>query len=164
MRRVRGVGRWGLILVLLLGGAVGVGVWLQFRPGLLTEEALSEARSRWEAEGPTSYLLEMELKGAVVDTRRIEVREGKVVAMTTGGAEVPASVWEYWSVTALFDSLATEMANAREPQKIFGGSGQAVVTLRVRFDPELGHPTYFLRHVSGSFVDMSWRVVSLQPL
>lgn len=156
--------RWWVLAAVVMGTAAGVAVWLQFRPALLTEESLREARARWEAAGPASYVLELEMSGAFSDTRRVEVRDGRVVGMTTDGAEVPVTAWEHWSVEALFGSLATEIANAREPRKIFGGTTQTSVTLRARFDPELGHPTYFLRHVSGTFVDMSWRVVTLEPL
>ena len=165
MARGKGASAWKWLLpVAGVGALLGALAWMQVRPPLLTEDHLREARERWQASGPVSYTLELELKGAIEDIRRIEVRDGRVVGMTTDGVEVAATAREYWSVHGLFGSMATELANAREPGRIFGDSERLEVTIRAKFDSRLGYPTFFLRHVSGSFRDVSWRVTSFEPL
>lgn len=149
---------------LALGAALGLAAGLYFtlrQPAeALTSERLERARARWTAAGPRSYTLELELAGVLRDRRRIEVREGAVVAMTTGGVEVPRQAWDYWTVDGLFAFLETELANAASPERAYGVSDPSRVVLRARFDPDLGYPEFFLRHVMGSRRDTSWTVVA----
>jgi hypothetical protein len=72
------------IVGLTLGLVIGY-LWLREPSSLLTTDRLDEARRRWQQQGPASYVLEVETKGAVGATHRIVVREGEVVEMTTGG-------------------------------------------------------------------------------
>ena len=68
---------------------VGVGgglLWSLRSPAEpLDADRLAAARERWERRGPSDYALELELSGALSDRRRIVVRDGEVVEMTTSG-------------------------------------------------------------------------------
>src|SRR5262245_9462723 len=51
----------------------------------LTEETLEAASARWETNGPASYDMDIELRGARPGTVHVEVRDRKVTAQTRDG-------------------------------------------------------------------------------
>lgn len=142
-------------------GLVGGYLWLREPSAPLTAERLQAARRQWQQEGPTSYVLEVETRGDVRAVHRIVVREGEVVEMTTGGRAAAQAAWEYWSVEGLFDFLDAELGNAGNPRQAYGGDVSEVI-LRARFDPEMGYPSYFLRHVLGRQQGIEWHVVGFE--
>ena len=144
----------GLILGLLAGL-----LYLRRSTDPLTTERLANARALWQERGPVSYQFELELGGAIEDRRLVQVREGEVVAMTSDGVEVPASAWPYWTVEGMFASLEQELQNAAHPQRIYGISDPERVLLQAEFDPELGYPSRFLRHVLGTRQSIEWTTV-----
>ena len=148
------------ILGLTLGLVIGY-LWLREPSAPLTKERLDRARNLWQQQGPASYVMEVETKGAVGNIHRIVVREGEVVEMTTGGRIATHSAWEYWSVEGLFDFLDTELGNANNPERAYG-AGVSEVVLRARFDPDLGFPSHFLRHVLGRQQSIEWNVVRFE--
>jgi len=131
--------------------------------GPLTEQALAAAQAQWRDRGPRSYDLELEIRGGQEGAHEIQVRDGRVTRMTTGGKPVAESVWAFWSVDGMFTFLAQELENAKAPLRAHGVSDPAAVTLRVQFDAELGYPRYFLRHVTGRQSEIWWEVTSLEP-
>ena len=122
----------------------------------LTDETLADARALWEQNGPASYDLTVEVSGAQEGRHEIEVRDGEVVAMTTGGAPVPERAWRFWTVPGMFRFLAIELENAADPQRVHGTDVRVV--LRAAFDPTYGFPQRFLRHVSGERRSIEWNV------
>lgn len=128
----------------------------------LTSERLAAARARWEAEGPSSYTLVLQMRGAVQDRRTIEVRDGQVVDMKTGGRPAREGSWSYWSVDGLFDFLDTELRNAAHPPPELGIDDPSQIVLRARFDRRWGYPAYFLRHLLGRQQSTEWEVVDFQ--
>lgn len=163
-RRRQGRGRvpWRWIA---LGLALGLaaGLLLARKPGApLTPERLAEARARWQAHRPVDYELEIQMRGAVRDLRRIEVRDGEVVEMTTGGAPVPREAWSYWTVDGLFEFLEDELDNASRPAEAYGVDDPRRVVVRVAFDRRWGYPSFFLRHVLGRGQSVEWTVTSFE--
>ncbi len=146
-----------LVAAFVIGAGAGLLLLGRDRAEELTAERLAEAREVWESQAPASYTMELEMRGALSEVRTVVVRNGRVVTMTTGGIEAPASSWEYWSVEGLFDVLAAEIANAADPQRTLGAGK---VALLARFDPSWGYPSYFYRHIMGSLNDVEWRVSS----
>lgn len=130
----------------------------------LTLGALEAAEGRWRDRGPRDYLLAVEIGGSQEGRHEVRVREGRVEAMTTGERPVPESAWEYWSVEGMFRQLRQELALARDPRKAHGAADPATVTLRIRFDADLGAPRYFLRHVSGRATGIWWKILTLEPI
>ena len=122
----------------------------------LTGESLKDARARWAAAGPPDYDLTIVVSGVQEGEHEIEVRNGAVTAMRTGGAAVPRSVWRHWDVPGMFRFLATELENAREPERAHGTN--ASVVLRADFDEQYGYPRRFLRHVTGQRRSIEWKV------
>jgi len=146
-----------ILLGLLLGIATTYAAFRYESSDLLVSESLTEARARWEADGPESYDIVVQTSGSMVAEHRIEVRNGAVQKMTTGGKEATPGSWEYWSVDGLFDFLATEIRNGQDSLRAYGVDPGSVV-LRVRFNDEFGYPEFFLRHVLGKGMAIEWRV------
>ncbi len=151
-----------------LATGLGVGLlggWLVAGrgPAPLSADDLAAARQRWKERGPRSYLVEIETRGPAGASQVVEVREGEVVRMTTGGVEASREAWSYWTVEALFSFLDAELANAAESQRVYGAPPGTVV-LRARFDARWGFPSAFLRHVLGRRDSVEWRVRRFEPL
>lgn len=128
----------------------------------LTAEALKEARSRWQSRGVQSYDLFVEVRGAQRGDHRIEVRNGRVTRMTTGGEPAARTAWQHWTIDGMFDFLATELDNAGQPGRAHDAK-PGDVELRAAFDEEFGYPRRFLRHVSMQTRSIEWRIVSFEP-
>jgi hypothetical protein len=154
----------GIALALVAGLAVGLLVLRSGAAPELTEAALADARQRWNTAGPASYRIELEMRGALSDHRQIEVRDGRVVAMTVDGRPASESAWRYWSVEGLFDSMAEELENARHPPPGLGIADGSQLVLRAAFDPGLGYPTRFLRHLLGRQCGTEREVVGFERL
>lgn len=150
--------------VALAGGLlVGLLVLRSSAPPALSAESLAAARARWEAEGPASYTLELQMAGSLEDRRLIEVRDDRVVAMRIGERDASPESWEYWSVDGLFDFLEQELANAANPPAELGVTDPSQIVLRARFDRRWGIPTHFLRHLLGRQQSIEWMVVRFEP-
>ncbi|MCK6462073.1 MAG: DUF6174 domain-containing protein [Planctomycetes bacterium] len=132
-------------------------VYLLTRPSTgepLTPERLAAARALWKEKGPGSYVVDVDVRDA---HHRVEVRDGKVVSMTTDGREAPERVRAYWTVEGMFQSLSEELSNLRRPEAAFGVSDPSRVMLRALFDEQYGYPARFLRHVEGETRSVEWQ-------
>lgn len=149
-----------------LAVVVGVGgglLWSLRSPAEpLDAERLAAARELWRRHGPSDYAIELELSGALSDRRRIVVRDGEVVEMTTSGVRVPRPTWSYWTVEGMLGFLEDELDNRSRPERAYGVSDPEAVVLNASFHPELGYPTHFLRHVMGKGRGVEWRVVAFE--
>ena len=123
------------------------------------EQDLARARARWEAAGPSSYTMEIDVRGARSAHHVIEVRDGTVVAMTTDGEAVPERVWPAWSVEGLFAILDDELRYGKER----AARGEATPLLLAAFDPGTGAPTSFLRHEQGATRGQEWVITRFAP-
>lgn len=150
----------GLSFTLLLG-IVFFAPFKRGRP--LTRERLREARRRWREKDLKDYDLEIRVGGSQRAFHRIQVRGGKVVRMTTGGADVGSRPGRYWTVEGLFGFLETELEHAGKPERAYGVKDPSQVVLRAEFDPEWGFPRRFLRHVMGRSLEARWEVISFSP-
>lgn len=152
-----------MALALVGGLLVGLLVLRSGAPPELTPESLAAARAHWEAAGPASYTLELEMKGALEDRRKIEVRNGRVTDMRVGDRPASADSQAYWSVEGLFEFLAAELRNAADPPPELGVADPSQIVLRASFDPRWGYPESFLRHVLGRQQSTGWEVVRFEP-
>lgn len=142
-------------LIGLLALATVPVVWMLARTSTepLTPERLAAARAAWNETGPRSYVIDVDVRDA---HHRVEVKDGKVVSMTTDGREAPERLHAYWTVEGMFQSLSEELSNLRRPEAAFGVSDPSQVTLRVAFDARYGYPARFLRHVEGQTRSVEW--------
>ena len=150
--------RWtiaGLAAVVVI---VGLLVLFLRRPPVLTLERLQAAEQRWRASRISDYDMRITVSGVQRGVHKIEVRDGKVTGMTTGGAEVARHVWPRWTVEGLFDFLREELANAEDPENAFGVSDPSRVVLYAGFDEQTGYPRRFLRHVMGRQESVEWQI------
>jgi hypothetical protein len=138
-------------------------LWHREEGERLTAALLADARARWQRHRPRAYDLEVVVSGAQEGAHRIEVREGRVVKMTTGGGPVRENVWEYWTVDGMFRFLADELGNVERPEAAYGVAQGSEVVLRVVFDETYGYPARFLRHVIGSRQSVEWRIRGFVP-
>ena len=151
-----------MVLALTGGLLLGLLLFRSSAPPELTATELADARSRWEEKGPSSYAFELQMGGALDDRRRIEVRDDVVTEMTSDGRLAAESSWEHWSIDAMFGFLETELRNASDPKKTLGVADASQVVLRADFDPELGYPSYFFRHLLGRQQSTQWEVVRFE--
>ena len=130
----------------------------------LTREALDAARKTWRDKGPSDYKMDIHVEGRQSGEHHVEVRGGRVVKMTTGGAPASEHVWEFWSVDGMFEFLTMELNNASRAKATYGADDDGEVVLAAAFDDEYGYPRRFFRHVMGKQVGIEWEDSSFQPL
>lgn len=163
----RGARSRQLVLATIGGLAVGLGLavallvyWSRGDMPPLTRARLDEAIARWEQYGPSSYDLDVVIRGRQPGTVHIEVRRGEVVAMTRNG-RTPAQrrTWEFWTVPRQLESLEIELEAADDPQRGFGAPAGARVVQRAIFHPDLGYPLRYERIVLGTPLEVEWETV-----
>jgi hypothetical protein len=129
----------------------------------LTEGALEAAMAKWDQNGPASYDMDIELRGARPGNVHVEVRAGQVTAHTRDGRIPNESTWYTWSVPGMFDMLARDIQIAENPQQEIGAPPGAKWWLRCEFDPQFGYPARYHQVVTGGGPEVLWQVVKFQP-
>lgn len=155
---------WALVAVGLVVVAGIVALLLRRPAETLTAARLQTAEQRWHASGVSDYEMRIVVSGIQQGTHHIRVRGGRVVEMTTGGAEVPKHVWQRWTVEGLFAFLEEELENAKDPENAYGVEDPSQVILQVTLDKELGYPRHFLRHVMGRQASIEWDVEEFERI
>jgi hypothetical protein len=154
----------GVCLVSAL--VIAVGVLRRREDPPLTRAEYDAAKARWQAKGPKSYNLDLHFysQNAPVDYH-LEVRDGKVVALTRNGSPVPQQARrDPWAIDALLEQMGEDLKIAEDPKRDFEVKPGVKVQLKATFDPTLGYPTMYRRLVRGSPVQFSWWVRSFQPV
>lgn len=132
---------------------------------LLTRADYEAAADLWNAKGPTSYNLELQLTGNRPGVIRVEVRDGQATRMQRDGV-VPSQerTWFYWTVPGMMDTIAEELEMAESPAKSFNVPGASEVIQRAQFDPQFGYPRKYDRMVLGADFETHWEVTNFEPL
>jgi hypothetical protein len=156
----------------------------------ITFELLDAAASRWSANSPNDYDMEIELTGINPGVAHVEVRHGNVTAMTLNGRPTKPHIWDDWSVPGLFTIIRRDLEVCMAPRGTVtaadktlspGGRGQGEgaaeqltstkesnlpqpdpVVPRGLFDPKLGYPVQYHR-VTPTGADAKWRITRLTP-
>lgn len=149
--------------LVLIAVAVLTYVFAAERMPDLTEARLQAAMDQWAENGPSSYTMALELRGAQPGTVHIEVRDGTVVDATRDGREPPPRTWNVWSVPGQFDTLERELVLAEDPQHEMDVAAGATLHLRCEFDPQYGFPRRYLRFGTGGVPEVFWRVTAFEP-
>jgi hypothetical protein len=129
----------------------------------LSENALQQARQRWEQRGPKSYDVDLELSGAQPGPVHVEVRVGVVTAATRNGRPTPPRTWDVWSVPGQFETLERELEMAEDPQQEMNAPPGAQLRPSCEFEPNLGYPQRYYRFETGGAPELSWRTTSFKP-
>jgi len=167
--------RWLSVRVVLLGvllGGLGTlvvgGLYLasQGEAGMprLKEANFHAAEARWRKLGPPSYDLDVEISGGQTGLFHVEVRRGEVTACTRNGLAPRRHTWETWTVAGQFETLELELQGAADPQSRYGVPAGTQVIQQAMFDPELGYPLRYERHVMGANLPVAWRVTRFAPV
>ena len=137
----RAVRRLGLCLLFLAASGCGED------PLAPDEQALANARARWESRGPSTYTYHYRLScfcpPQLLETARISVSDGQVTAVHLLDSDVPAPPDTYdWyeTVEGLFERLAVALE-----------SDPAV--FEVTYDGTLGYPTSAQVDISEQIAD-----------
>ena len=129
----------------------------------LTEARFEEAEQRWAANGPASYDMDLTIRGAQPGEVHIEVRDGKVTAMTRDGKSPPERTWETWTVPGQFAMLEQEFALAADPDREGQAAPGSAVWLRADFDSKYGYPRIYHRVMTGGGPEVYWKVTRFEP-
>jgi hypothetical protein len=149
-------------LALVGGLVVGLLVMRGDAAPKLEPTDLAAAQQRWSENRPADYEITLQMGGALTDQRRIVVRDHQVVEMTVNDISSSEASWSYWSVEGLLKFLEDEIRNRENPIPGMGVSDPRQIVLRARFDPDLGYPIYFLRHLLGRQQGTEWEVVAFE--
>jgi hypothetical protein len=154
----------GLLCALLaiFGVLAGLRLFLAERTPELSQVALQAALERWQANGPESYDLDVQIGGAQPGLAHVEVRNGAVTVATRDGQ--PLDDWnrDEWTIPSQFEMLEREFEFQADPQNEMGAPPGAKLWLRCEFDPKLGYPRRFRRQATGGAPEAFWRS-KLQP-
>lgn len=158
-KRRRRAGFWLASVCLLIAAAVF------FRQPVrpLTEKDLTRARATWQHAGLQNYVMKVRLIGSLEGEHEIEVQNGRVVSMSTGGQPVANHVWPYWTVEGMFQFLEEELSQKERPASAFEVADSEEVFLSAEFDGKLGYPRRFLRQVFGRRHTAEWEVREFRP-
>jgi hypothetical protein len=154
------------LMAMILAIAVVIGLLQVFvvqRIPELSEARLQAAQTLWEAQGPGSYNMDLEIRGAQPGTVHMEVRDGNVVAMTRDGRSPPERTWDVWSVPGQFDTLQRELEMAEDPQHEMEVAAGTKLRLLCEFDGQLGFPRRYHRYSTGVAPEVFWRVTAFEP-
>jgi hypothetical protein len=153
-----------------LGLLAGVGLMLVaiaiFRDPTpeLTVADYEAAVRRWDAHGPGSYDLDLDLEGNRPGKIHVEVRQGKITHMTRDGIEPRQKrTWEYWSVPGQLDTIGQELEKAGNPAEGFQTPPGSRMVQRAVFDPQYGYPIRYQRIILGSNLEIRWQVTRFVP-
>ena len=142
-------------------------VALQFfvadRNPLLSAGRLVAAQQLWQQHGPSSYDMEVEIRGAQPGNVHVEVRDGAVTQESRDGLATPKRTWDTWSVPGMFSTLERELVLAEDPQHEMDVAAGTRLQLRCDFDPKNGLPRRYHRFATGAAPEVFWRVTDFQP-
>jgi hypothetical protein len=128
----------------------------------LSEATLRAAIERWQKNGPASYDLDIELRGARPGNVHVEVRNKEVTLETRDGRTPGRWTWDTWSVPGLFDTLSQDLQIAEDPEQQIQAAPGTKWRLRCEFDPRFGYPAQYHRLVTGG-PEVFWRLTEFQP-
>lgn len=153
-----------VVMAVVCGGLISI-LFLRDNTPELTQRTLQEAEALWNADGPTSYDMTLELGGARPGVVEVQVRGGQVVSMRRDG-RTPSrrDTWDVWSVPGQFETLARNLEIAADPVDQINASPDTRWLLRAEFDPEFGYPRRYRQLIIGTGPVVSWDVRSFREV
>jgi hypothetical protein len=156
-----------IVLGVVLGSVVGLigvfGAMVYFNRGqlsLMKAADFEAAETRWKDRGPANYDLDLEGNFVLKGRLHVEVRNGKVTAMTLDGRAEPERLWDYYSVPGLFGIIRDDLErNARADAK-----PENIVIQQAEFDTEFGYPRRYQRSGASAGQGGDWRIVRFRAV
>lgn len=152
----------GAFIIAITSIALALQYFVADRLPELSEASLDQATKLWDKQGPTSYDMDIELRGARPGQVHVEVRDREVVAETRDGREPGRWTWKTWSVPGLFDTLSQDLQIAADPEQQIQAAKGTKWRLRCDFDAEFGYPSRYHRMVTGG-PEVFWWVTKFEP-
>jgi hypothetical protein len=151
------------IAMLIIAVLLGLKMFVADDIPVLTEEALQAATEQWQARGPASYDLDVQIGGAQPGVAHVEVRNGETTVATRDG--LPLQDWnkDEWTVFGQFEALEREFEFAANPQETMNAPPGAKISLRGEFDPQYGYPRRFHRYATGGAPEVYWNATRFTP-
>lgn len=118
----------------------------------LTATNLAAAQARWTSSGIHNYDITYRMHGVRYD---VQVRNGIVTEARIDGEPLHSAELGLYSMTGLFSILAMELENAED--------AAPRPTMRVKFNPDLGHLVRYIRGAGGLGRGTSIDVLTLTP-
>jgi hypothetical protein len=128
---------------------------------LLTDSEFDAAKKRWIQNGPKSYDMEVELRGAQPGNVKVNVRNRVVEAETRDGRVPPEHTWDTWSVPGMLNTVELDMGTAESPEQAIGAPPGTKWELRCEFDAKLGIPRRYHR-IASNGPEVYWRVTRFE--
>jgi hypothetical protein len=128
---------------------------------ILTESEFDVAKKRWVQNGPKSYDMEIELRGAQPGSVKVNVRNRVVQAEMRDGRVPPEHTWDTWSVPGMLNTVELDMGTAENPEQAIGAPPGAKWELHCEFDPKLGIPRRYHR-IASFGPEVYWRVTRFE--
>jgi hypothetical protein len=149
----------GVLAALVLLAAAATALKVVFGENIpeMTEMSLQTGLEQWEARGPASYDLDVEIGGAQPGVAHVEVRNGAVTVATRDGLPLQERNMEVWSVPGQFETLERELELAEDPQREMQAPPGTRLWVRCEFDSEYGYPRRYHRYSSGGAPEVYWR-------
>jgi hypothetical protein len=147
---------WFFVFLAAMGAAavtlpIVYNLSLQLRP-----EDLAAARAHWQAAGPRDYDLQYQEKitqnGESSESEwNVQVRDGKVTAVTRDGEGLPAAAYPNFTVDG-------QLAEIEKGLQLDLAAGARKNYATAAFDLGDGHPTHYVRRVRGTGDRLEWNV------
>jgi hypothetical protein len=135
---------WFFVVLGALGTAAAVISVITSLRQQLTPEQLHAAEERWREHGPRNYDMDYTFKrGDATDTFQVQVRAGKVVALTQNARPLEERLYHYYDMPGLFGLIEDFLDQDRQP-------GRQPVFATATFDPMDGHLQRYVRSVMSS--------------
>jgi len=147
----------------VIGVLIAVHYFVAERLPELTEETLEAASAKWGANGPASYVMDIELRGARPGIVHVEVRDREVTAQTRDGRVPGKWTWDTWSVPGMFDTLSQDLQTAADPEQTIQAAAGTKWRLHCEFDEKNGLPRKYHRFVTNG-PEVSWHVTSFKAM
>ena len=147
---------WFFVFLAVMGAAavtlpIVYNLSLQLRP-----EDLAAARAHWQAAGSRNYDLQYQEKitqnGVSSESEwNVQVRDGKVTAVTRDGEVLPAA--DYPNLT-----VDGQLAEIEKGLQLDLAAGARTNYATAAFDLGDGHPAHYVRRVRGTGDRLEWNV------
>jgi hypothetical protein len=135
---------WFFVVLAVLAAAAAVISVITSLRQQLTPEQLHSAQERWREQGPRDYDMEYTFKrGETADSFQVQVRAGKVVALTQNSRPLEERLYHYYDMPGLFGWIEDFLEQDRQP-------GRPRVFATASFDPLDGHLQRYVRSVMSS--------------
>jgi len=150
-----------IVFGILLGLAIAVlFVVLSTRgqPPRMSAADFEAARQRWRERGPASYDMDIEQSQGISGKIHVEVRSGRVAAMTINGEPAPERLCDNWSIPGLFEIIGLDL----ERNRGVAGQTQPAIFQQAEFDADTGLPRVYRRSDLESGQCAEWRIVTFR--